>query len=106
MTSITTVANQKGGTGKTTTVVELASFISTMGHKTLLIDLDPQANATDYLIEDRPNLSTADLLLNDDIDIQQTITTTDSEHLDIIPATPALSGVGVKLSSDVDMQFN
>ena len=105
MTSITTVANQKGGTGKTTTVVELASFISTMGHKTLLIDLDPQANATDYLIEDRPNLSTADLLLNDDIDIQQTITTTDSEHLDIIPATPALSGVGVKMSSDVDMQF-
>ena len=105
MTKIIAIANQKGGVGKTDLCVNLASFLSSMGHKTLLIDLDPQSNATDYLIEDRPNLSSADLLLDDTLELPQTITTTEFENLDIIPAHSSLSGAGVRLASDVDMQF-
>jgi len=105
MTTVLSISSQKGGVGKTDLCVNLASFLSSMGHKTLLLDLDPQSNATDYLIENRPTLSSADLLLDDTLDLPQVITNTEFENLDIIPAHLSLSGAGVRLASDVDMQF-
>lgn len=94
------IANQKGGVGKTTTAINIATAMAATGWKTLLLDLDPQGNASTGLgieVEDRLR-SSYDLLV-DQVALGECIQPTNIPNLDIIPATVDLSGAEVELVS-------
>lgn len=101
---IITVANQKGGVGKTDLSVNLASFLAEKG-KTLLIDLDPQANSTSYLGIQNPKKSTGHLLTDDRLKMGDIITKTNVDNLFLAPGCKKLNVAQVELMSDVGMQF-
>ena len=92
-------ANQKGGVGKTTTVVNLASLLALFGDRVLLVDLDPQGNATSGLGIDRASLarSTYDGLM-DGVDLGELIVHGTSPGVDVVPSTIALAGAEVELA--------
>ncbi len=92
-------ANQKGGVGKTTTVVNLASLLALSGDRILIIDLDPQGNATSGLGIDRAALSrsTYDALI-DGVDLRSLIAQGTSAGVDVIPSSLALAGAEVELA--------
>ena len=90
------VVNQKGGVGKTTTSVNLAACLATAGMRTLLVDIDPQANATSGLGIVRPHPTMADILL-DGTAIADAIVPTKVAGLDIAPCAPDLAGAAVEL---------
>jgi chromosome partitioning protein len=94
------VANQKGGVGKTTTAVNVGAYMAHWGQRVLIVDIDPQANATSSLGMDRRNipLSTYDLLVNQ-TPLAGIVLPTGWPRLDIAPATPALAGATVELVS-------
>lgn len=97
---IVAIANQKGGVGKTTTAINLGAALAMRGHRTLLIDLDPQGNASTGLgvARDTRTLSTYDLILGDAVPTQMALAT-DVENLSIIPATMDLSSADTELLS-------
>jgi len=92
-------ANQKGGVGKTTTVVNLASLLALTGDRILIVDLDPQGNATSGLGIDRSSLerSTYDSLV-DGIDLRSIVLRDVVGGLDVAPASIALAGADVELA--------
>ena len=92
------IANQKGGVGKTTTAVNLATAMAAAGWRTLLIDLDPQGNASTGLGVDSNNRdrTTYDLLV-DDVPLSECIVGTVIPDLDVVPATVDLSGAEIEL---------
>jgi chromosome partitioning protein len=92
------VANQKGGVGKTTTAVNVGAYMAHWGQRVLIVDIDPQANATSSLGMDRAKipLSTYDLLVND-TPAASIILPTGRARLDLIPSTSALAGATVEL---------
>jgi chromosome partitioning protein len=100
MTIRYTFANQKGGVGKTTTVVNLAAVMADWGYRTLVVDVDPQCNATTSLGVDARSLdlSIYDALM-DDASIMDVIRKTDWLGLDLLPSTPALAGATVALNA-------
>lgn len=105
MTTKIVVANQKGGVGKTDISVNLASCLANLGKKVLLLDIDPQANATDYLTTINPKISTSELLLDDRISLNDIVLGTGIENLFLAPGSPDLNAAGVQLTSDMGMQF-
>jgi chromosome partitioning protein len=94
------VANQKGGVGKTTTAVNLAACLAEAGERALVIDLDPQANATSGLGERANGTSSYDLL--DGAPLQDLVKPTRFENLWLIPSKPDLAGAAVELARKDD----
>lgn len=95
--TIYAVANQKGGVGKTTTAVNLAACIAEAGYPTLLVDIDPQANATVGLGISKHEPKTIYDVLCGDASIEQVALPSNIENLTVVPSTPDLAGANVEL---------
>lgn len=105
MGKIIAIANQKGGVGKTTTAVNISTILAKKNKRTLMIDADPQGNATSGLgIDKDVELSTYDILIND-TKIEETLQDTQIKNLKVCPSTINLAGAEVELVSAEEREF-
>jgi len=100
MSFIYTLVNQKGGVGKTTTAINLAAYLAHLGQRVLLVDMDPQANATSSLGIDKNKVAGGvyDVLINA-TPVSQHVLHSPKLKLALLPASPALAGAEVELVS-------
>lgn len=106
MTRIYTLVNQKGGVGKTTTAINLGSYLARMGQNVLVVDLDPQANATSCLGVDKYAVqgSTYEALLHTDIPVSS-ILRNERLKLSLLPSSPSLAGAEIELVEEDGREF-
>jgi len=97
MGTIYAIANQKGGVGKTTTAVNVAACIAAAGYETLVVDVDPQGNATVGLGASREEGPGVYEVLSGDLDARAAVRATTIEHLSILVSTPDLAGATMEL---------
>ena len=99
-TKIIAISNQKGGVGKTTSSINIASFLAITETPTLLIDMDPQANASTGLgVDVSPKINSVyDILINN-MKVENCINKTEIEYLDILPSCSKLAGAEIELVS-------
>lgn len=98
MSKVIAIANQKGGVGKTTTAINLASSLAHLGQECLLIDMDPQSNTTSGLGIDFTGIKKSIYnVLIDEVALEDVLVTTEVDWLDIAPATVDLSGAEIEL---------
>lgn len=106
MGRIIAITNQKGGVGKTTTTVNLSACLATLGKRVLLVDIDPQGNASSGVGVKKGELNSCIYnVLIDDEDVREVIQQTELDNLYIVPATISLAGAEVELVSTISREI-
>lgn len=100
------ICNQKGGVAKTTTAINVSAFLALKGKKTLLIDLDPQANATSGVGINRKDIQHSIYnVLHEHVSLEQAIMDTEIEYLSIVPSNINLTGAEVELVNVMGREY-
>ncbi|WP_199241689.1 AAA family ATPase [Desulfosporosinus sp. Sb-LF] len=105
MTKVIAVANQKGGVAKTTTAINLSACLAELGKRVLLVDLDPQGNATSGLGVAKHKLTRCiyDVLIND-VPLELVLQKTDQKNLKVVPARIQLAGAEIELVAQISRE--